>query len=179
MPPGGRGLPSRWCPALPEGVTGAAKGPLAAVLTAGPSAHQPAAGRGRTLSRSFPARPESVAAARRCLAAFMAGSPASSDSLVCLSELATNAISHSRSARSGGRFTVTARRTPAGWHVAVHDAGGPWQPGQDRDGTGHRGLAIVAALAARWGIEPRSEPGSEAGSEPGRTVWFEIGDVPG
>ena len=101
----------------------------------------------------------------------MTGSAAKADCIACLSELATNAIIHSRSARRGGRFTVTADRTPAGWRVAVHDAGGPWNPGGDRDGTGHRGLVVVAALAARWGIEPSGRAG--------RAVWFEIDELPG
>ena len=120
------------------------------------------------ISRTFRARPESVAEARRFLAEFMAGSPVRPDAVVCLSELATNAISHSRSARRGGRFTLTACRAPAVWRVEVHDAGGPWRPSHNRDGTGHRGLVIVDGLAARWGIESRHRAG--------RVVWFEISD---
>ena len=122
-------------------------------------------------SRTFPAHPEQVAQARRYLTALMADSPALPDSAVCVSELATNSISHSRSARKGGSFTVTVNRTAAGWRIEVRDAGGPWQPDQDRDDIGHRGLVIVAALAARWGIESRPRAG--------RTVWFEINDPPG
>lgn len=119
-------------------------------------------------SRSFRARPENVAATRRHLAALMAPSLAAPDAVLCLSELVTNAISHSRSARRRGRFTVTVIRSATSWRIAVRDAGGPWKPSTARDGTNHRGLAIVAALATRWAIETSRTAG--------RVVWFEIDD---
>lgn len=137
--------------------------PPAALL---PSPARPTA----RVSRTFSARPQNVAEARRYLAALMAGSPASTDAALCLSELVTNAITHSRSARRRGWFTITVDRTAATWRIAVHDAGGPWRPSTVRDGTSHRGLAIVAALAARWDTE-NSGPA-------GRAVWFEIDDQP-
>src|SRR5690349_20836143 len=78
-------------------------------------------------SRSFAATPHQVAAARRFLAGLLADWRAKDDALVCLSELATNALLHSRSACPGGIFTVHARPYPGAWRVGVSDRGGAWR----------------------------------------------------
>ena len=122
-------------------------------------------------SRSFAATPHQVAAARRFLAGLLADWCAKDDALVCLSELATNALLHSRSACSGGIFTVHARPYPGAWRVGVSDRGGTWRPRVETvgpDGLTSRGLAIVAALAVRVAIEPYGHYG--------RLVWFEVAD---
>ena len=124
-------------------------------------------------SRTFAAEPHQVALARLYLVDLLDGWRATDDAVVCLSELATNALLHSRSARPGGTFTVHAYRYPEIWRVGVSDKGGTWlpcgEPGADR--LTSRGLAIVAALAARVGIEPYGPSG--------RLVWFEIADGTG
>jgi len=140
------------------------------VLNDAPIAPTPTLARMETTSRSFRARPQSVGEARRYLTALMEGSASAQDAVTCLSEVATNALLHTRSARRRGWFAVTVQRTPAAWRVAVRDAGGPWKPRHANDGTSHRGLFIVAALAARWGIEGNGRTG--------RAVWFEIADPP-
>jgi serine/threonine-protein kinase RsbW len=102
---------------------------------------------------------------RRFVAGVLDGCPAAGDALVCVSELATNAVLHSRSGRPGGRFTVCATARPGSLRVAVADEGGPWGHERGGDGQNGRGLLIVGGLASRWG---RDEGGA------GRTVWFEI-----
>jgi len=129
------------------------------------AANLPAAAAPAVTGRVFPGEAGQVRAARRFLAGLLDGCPAAGDALVCVSELATNAVLHSRSGRPGGRFSVCAALRAGSVRVAVADEGGPW--GQERDGDGQsgRGLLIVRALAGRWG---RDEGGA------GRTVWFEI-----
>ena len=117
-----------------------------------------------TTARAFPATPGQVSAARRFLAALADGFPAADDALLCLSEVVTNAIQHSRSARAGGQFTVRAALAPGRLRVEVEDDGGPWQPQGRHHDHGGRGLAILSALT-RWGVTDRNGH---------RTVWFEI-----
>lgn len=77
--------------------------------------------------------------------------PAADDIVLCLSELATNAVRHSASARPGGTFTVHAQIIDgAGVFLEVTDNGGPWQPAED-DGLMH-GLGIARSLAASLSI---------------------------
>jgi len=93
-----------------------------------------------------------VSQARCFLASLLVGSPAVSDALVCLSELATNAIQHSNSRRPGGTFTVRVSLHPGCLRVEVEDEGGPWLPRHHGDRQGGRGLQIVSALATGWHI---------------------------
>jgi serine/threonine-protein kinase RsbW len=118
-----------------------------------------------TAARAFPATPGQVSAARRFLAALIDGFPATEDALLCLSEVATNAIQHSRSARPGGQFTVRAAYAPGHLRVDVEDDGGPWQAHSPHHDHGGRGLAILTALAC-WDTST-----DHAGH---RTIWFEI-----
>ena len=66
-----------------------------------------------TWARTFPAVPAQVREARRFLAGLLDGGPAAGDALICLSELASNAVVHSRSSQPGGTFTVRVPRRPA------------------------------------------------------------------
>ncbi|HUY51489.1 MAG TPA: ATP-binding protein [Streptosporangiaceae bacterium] len=50
-----------------------------------------------TWSRSFPAQPDQVRHARRFLAQVLDGCPAADDAILCLSELTSNALTHSNS----------------------------------------------------------------------------------
>ena len=129
------------------------------------AANLPAAAAPAVIAQVFPGEAGQVRAARRFVAGVLNGCPATDDALVCVSELATNAVLHSRSGRPGGRFTVCARMRAASVRVAVADEGGPWGQQQNGDGQGGRGLLIVSELASRWGREDGAA---------GRTVWFEI-----
>ena len=129
------------------------------------AANLPAAAAPPVTAREFAGDAGQVRAARRFLAGVLDGCTAAGDALLCVSELATNAVLHSRSGRPGGRFTVRATVRAGGVRVAVTDEGGPWGDERDGDGQSGRGLLIVGELASRWG---RDEGGA------GRTVWFEI-----
>jgi serine/threonine-protein kinase RsbW len=115
---------------------------------------------------SYPGGLEQVRRMRRDLTALIEGCPAADDVVLCASELAANAVRHSCSGRPGGTFAV---RVEVVWgdhvRIAVDDDGGPWIEGGSGLHCG-RGLAIVTALAADWGIVTGSA---------GRTVWALFG----
>lgn len=100
----------------------------------------------------FPARPDQVRRARHGLARALGDCPVADDALLCLSELASNAVLHSASRLPGGTFTVRADIHP-GYHVRieVHDRGGTWRQADHADGRLH-GLAIVRTLAQSAGV---------------------------
>jgi anti-sigma regulatory factor (Ser/Thr protein kinase) len=129
------------------------------------AANPPAPAAPPVTGRVFPGEAGQVREARRFLAGVLDGAPAADDALLCASELATNAVLHSRSARPGGRFAVRAAVRAGSVRVEVEDEGGPWRPDAGADGQSGRGLLIVGQLASRWGRD-------DAGA--GRTVWFEI-----
>jgi two-component sensor histidine kinase len=86
------------------------------------------------------------------------------DAAVMVSELATNSIRHAAS-----KFTVSVERVDHHVRVAVDDTG----PGAPillsplaADPTG-RGLRIVEALAATWGVIPHN-------GGRGKCVWFTL-----
>ncbi|GAA2653124.1 hypothetical protein GCM10010400_06050 [Streptomyces aculeolatus] len=99
--------------------------------------------------------------------------PETADTAVLLvSELLTNACLHARAPR-GRHIAARCVLGDGGLRVEVSDAGDgelptPHEAGPD-DESG-RGLALVAALASRWGAYPRPYG-------IGKTVWFELHDV--
>ena len=129
------------------------------------AANLPAAAAPPVTVQVFPGDAGQVREARRFLAGVLDGCPAADDALLCVSELATNAVLHSRSGLPGGCFTVRATAREGSVRVEVADEGGPWRRERDGDGQNGRGLLIVGELAGRWG---RDEGNG------GRTVWFEI-----
>jgi two-component sensor histidine kinase len=106
-------------------------------------------------------RADEVGRARHEVTAYLSGCPAADDAGLILSELATNAVLHSRS--RGGYFVVRSEMFPGYAWLEVEDAGGGWD--QHGDGDGGRGLVIVEALAAEWGVD---------GDARGRVVWARI-----
>jgi anti-sigma regulatory factor (Ser/Thr protein kinase) len=90
------------------------------------------------------------------------------DVVLVASELAANAIRHSKSGEPGGSFVLQIVEFSDAWHVRVEDQGGPSSPrpedAEQTDETG-RGLPVVAALSRAWGV---------IGDSGGRTVWAEI-----
>jgi anti-sigma regulatory factor (Ser/Thr protein kinase) len=124
-------------------------------------AQPPAAPVERLFHASYPGIPEAVRAARRHVAAALAGVPCAGDVVYALSEVASNAVVHSRSGLPGGHFTVVADVLPGALAaIMVTDQGGPWA---DRAAdTYPHGLEIVRRLAASLRID---------GDEHGRTIW--------
>jgi anti-sigma regulatory factor (Ser/Thr protein kinase) len=109
----------------------------------------------------FRGEPDQVSQARREVARYLKGCPAAEDAELVISELVTDAVLYSGSRH--GMLTVRSERYPRYAWLEVTDAGGDWQPGSDSDGG--RGLAIVAAVAAEWGVD---------GDARGRTIWARL-----
>jgi anti-sigma regulatory factor (Ser/Thr protein kinase) len=107
----------------------------------------------RTSTVIYPGSIEHIRTVRADLRPLLRDCPMADEMILCASELAANAATHSRSRLPGGTFTVHAEFGP-GRHVRiqVEDNGGPWTPGMS-DPTGHHGLDIVRALATDWGID--------------------------
>jgi anti-sigma regulatory factor (Ser/Thr protein kinase) len=127
--------------------------------------------------RVFPGRPYQVAQARRFVGRVLSGCPVADDALLCASELASNAIRHTRTG-SSGKFQVVVGRGIASVCVAVLDDGSdttptptPGQAGRLAE-SGH-GLLAVQALAARWGHHTYRD-----GSTRGTAVWFRLDWTP-
>jgi anti-sigma regulatory factor (Ser/Thr protein kinase) len=100
---------------------------------------------------------------RRCPAA------AVQDIVVCATELAANAVLHSRSGLPGGHFSVEIAVRAGQWvHVTVEDSGGTWTERGAGSGDAEcgRGLHVVSALSADMGI---------TGDASGRMAWFRSG----
>jgi anti-sigma regulatory factor (Ser/Thr protein kinase) len=85
------------------------------------------------------------------------------DVLLCVSELATNALVHG--VPPGRRFLLRVRYDGHAVRVEVHDSGDGLPRVADEADEGGRGLLLVAALADKWGVGERS---------PGKVVWAEF-----
>jgi serine/threonine-protein kinase RsbW len=147
--------------------------------TAPPPPRQPAAGPSSAAAwiaepwstvaaafRVFAAQPKQIPHARRFIAGVLSGFGAADDVILCVCELASNAVLHSSSRQPGGQFTVRVTVSPCGRiRAEVADHGGPWATGAAQDEEHGRGLLIVDALATRWGI---------TGSDTGRSAWLEL-----
>ncbi|WP_326645763.1 ATP-binding protein [Streptosporangium sp. NBC_01755] len=111
-----------------------------------------------------PGKKEQVRAARSFVKAHLSEHL---DAELIVSELATNAVEHTRTGQPGGVFTTTVKRNPDGTaYIEIADQGGPvvfGLPTPNREGG--RGLYLVTALATAWGFK---------GDAAGRTVWVEL-----
>ncbi|HEY5334464.1 MAG TPA: ATP-binding protein [Mycobacteriales bacterium] len=76
------------------------------------------------------------------------------DTLLIVSELVTNAIRHGRPLTADGTVHVDWTVTDRGVAIEVTDGGGglPLAAASSDHDEGGRGLAIVDALATRWGV---------------------------
>jgi anti-sigma regulatory factor (Ser/Thr protein kinase) len=94
---------------------------------------------------------------RREITSYLRDCPATEDIVLIASELAANAIVHSRS--RGGTFAVRCQVSAGAARVEVEDMGGPWRPRQPDDRP--HGLDIVQALTGHdgWGIQPADSGG--------------------
>jgi serine/threonine-protein kinase RsbW len=103
---------------------------------------------------------------RRYLTGRRCPAEAVQDILVCASELAANAVLHSRSGLPGGHFRVEVAIHAGQWvRVTVEDSGGTWAERDTGEGDAEfgRGLHVVSALSAEMGI---------TGDASGRMAWF-------
>ncbi|MGW0444073.1 ATP-binding protein [Streptosporangium sandarakinum] len=124
------------------------------------------------MSRTFPGSPIAIAEARRFITTLLGSRPGIEDAELIVSELATNAVRHSASGRFGGCFTVAVQADRDRIWLGVLDQGGPRSPHPlppQEDEEGGRGLTLVAAVAASWGV---------TGDEQGRIVWAALNLAP-
>lgn len=127
-----------------------------------------------TCSRTFPGRAESVAEARRWAARSLIGCPGVADVVLCLSELVTNAVTHSRSGvLRGGSVRVRISAAPGVWvRIEVRDDGPTSCPvpavAEAELACGGRGLYLVRELA-----------GGHAGADGRGLYWARLPWIPG
>lgn len=119
--------------------------------------------------RYFPRSPRSVRPAREFTAETLHAWGVTcrrDDLLLCVSELATNALLHG--VPPGRYYRVRLMLFDGAVRAEVHDSGGGRPRIADRDpgAEGGRGLLLVAGVADRWGVTPRM---------PGKAVWCEFG----
>ena len=116
-------------------------------------------------ARTLPADAASVAVARAFIRETLAewgADGASETAAILVSEVATNAVLHARTA-----FTVEVSRIDGIIRICVVD-GSPAQAkirGYGLEATTGRGLRLVASMASRWGMEQQDD---------GKRIWFEI-----
>ncbi|MEV7234045.1 ATP-binding protein [Streptomyces sp. NPDC051020] len=119
---------------------------------------------------ALPAHPESVATARRLTRArldeWQLDAEAHDAAILIVSELVTNAVVHTASARVVCELSCLERRL----RIAVQDQG--YQPDGPKlcrtaDDEHGRGLLLVDALSSAWGSR-------DAGDGSGRIVWAEL-----
>ena len=124
-----------------------------------------------TFEQAYPGTADQLHQVRADLTELADGWPFTDELVLLASELATNAILHTRSGHPNGTFTVWATVYPGDYAwVEVIDQGGAWvADGQDEEHG--RGLAIVASVAGddNWGID---------GNSASRVAWFRL-DWPG
>jgi serine/threonine-protein kinase RsbW len=117
--------------------------------------------------RSYPGTADQSRHVRADLAKVAGECPVADELVLLASELATNAILHSKSGRPDRTFTVRATLYPGeyAW-VEVVDEGGAWIRDEYDDEHG-RGLGIVAAIAGddNWGVD---------GNAASRIAWFRL-----
>ncbi|GAB3211279.1 Anti-sigma regulatory factor (Ser/Thr protein kinase) [Marinactinospora thermotolerans DSM 45154] len=122
--------------------------------------------------RWFPGYPSQVAAARWFVIDRLHGCSRADDASLLASELATNAIRHTRSRRWRTGFLLTVDHTPGlRLRVTVRDAGAletdkkPCATLPAPDALHGRGLFLVNSIASRWGTRREHL---------GRKTWFEL-----
>src|SRR6266566_223460 len=107
----------------------------------------------------LPGRPEAASGARDFAAKALAGYPAADDAVLCLDELFTNALLHSRAGLPGGTIEIRLTVTAASVLAEVVDEGPLGPPvavSRDPFAERGRGLLLVDALTKAWGS---SRPG--------------------
>ncbi|MES4826583.1 ATP-binding protein [Streptomyces anthocyanicus] len=123
----------------------------------------------------YPAEVAAVSRGRRELRELMVltGLEAIADAVALgAHELMANAVTHGCRHQAVKAFTVKVTHSSGRLRTEVQDPSGrrPFQSPPSDEREGGRGLLLVDALAASWGVQPG--PGG------GKTVWMEL-DVPG
>jgi anti-sigma regulatory factor (Ser/Thr protein kinase) len=102
------------------------------------------------LERTWPARPEHVAEARRAVAEYARGAGAGPDTLfgieLAVSEACTNAVVHGYADGSPETFTVEAESVGGELRIVVRDRGRGMVPRPDSPGLG-LGLPLISQMA--------------------------------
>ena len=116
---------------------------------------------------TYSGRADQLHHVRRAIAIHLTGCTAANDAVLIASELAANAILHSRS--RAAYFTIRTELHPDYVRIEAEDFGGPWRRRQADDRP--HGLEVVEALTGPdgWGTE------TTAGG--GRIVWAHL-DLP-
>lgn len=114
---------------------------------------------------TFPGLAEETARVRCEIAAYLDDCPVTQDMILIASELATNAILHTRS--RGSTLRVRCQLTPRAARIEVEDFGGPWRQRRNPGDRPH-GLDIIQALTGpdHWGTQPTGTGG--------RIVWAQL-----
>ncbi|WP_242909666.1 ATP-binding protein [Actinomadura terrae] len=122
--------------------------------------------------RTFPGRPDQIPLARQFAMFLFADTSIASDVGFVVTELASNAVRHTRSGQQGGQFTVEVVLGGLAY-VGVSDLGGGGYPTVRYDplngpveSEGKRGLRAVSQLAAMLGVH--GDPME------GHTVWADL-----
>ncbi|MBL1096080.1 ATP-binding protein [Streptomyces coffeae] len=122
----------------------------------------------RTWGLMCPGSREEVSRARRWARDILSGHPCVDDAELIVSELGSNAVTHTASGGDFGAFHLTLSLSPQTVAISVSDDGGRPEPRlteADPYDTHGRGLSIVMALACRLDI---------TGSKHGRTVTAQL-----
>jgi two-component sensor histidine kinase len=102
---------------------------------------------------------------RASLRSFLGDWPLADDAITLVSELATNAVSHSHSRRPGGQFTVRFQIHPdGGLHAEVEDQGSDWDGDLSAAECPH-GLYLLRALSTACGTRSGND---------GWVTWFSL-----
>ena len=126
-------------------------------MTAGPAA-------ATRHTATYPGRADQLHRVRGAVASHLAGCAATADAVLVASELAANAILHSRS--RAAHLTIRTELHPDHVRIEVEDSGGPWRR-RHPDGRPH-GLDVVKALTGPDGW------GTETTTGGGRIVWARL-----
>ncbi len=113
---------------------------------------------------TFHGAADQVSSVRHEVAMHLGGCPATDDAVLVASELATNAILHSRS--RGQKFTIHVELHHHHVRIECHDSGGPWRSRQQDDRP--HGLHIVEALTGADAC------GAQTTGDSTRIVWAEL-----
>ena len=113
---------------------------------------------------TYPGRADQVRRVRCAVASYLAGCPAADNAVLIASELASNAILHSRSRTE--HFTVRAELQPDHVRIEAEDLGGPWR----------RRKPDERPTAWTW-FEALTGPdgwGAQTTTDGGRIVWARL-----
>jgi two-component sensor histidine kinase len=115
--------------------------------------------------RSFPGAMEQAGQVRAALRPELEDCPAADEVVLLLSELSTNAVAHSSSGSSGGKFTVRFQHFPGRYiRGEVEDEGSGWGGSLRDSARDASGLFLVINFASAYGVDHETNGH--------RVVWF-------